>query len=137
MNIAGQLLLAPAMYYVTNRTVTHLISSRADREDLDESILSWVRTARKLIEYKATPRVGDDHPAAAATQMVLGTVEQIEYILRRAHRDDKDRWTLTKSIWPSDFAALNKKLRSLRVELDERMKILLKLLKIPETYKKN
>lgn len=136
MNIAGQLLLAPAMYYVTNRTVTHLISSRADREDLDESILSWVRTARKLIEYKASP-VSADHPAAAATQMVLGTVEQIEYLLRRARRDDIGRWSLTKSIWPSDFAALNRKLRSLRVELDERMKILLKLLKIPERHKQN
>ena len=98
--------------------------------------MAWAKTARKLIAYKQDTKIDEDHPAYTAKKMVLDIVEQIEYLVKRADRTNKDRWAITKAMWPSDFANLNKKLDKLKRELDERMKILLKLLKLSNKHNK-
>ena len=135
MNLVSQMMLAPAVYYMTNRTVTGILSSRADREDLDHSIMAWAKTARTLINYQQDIKIDEDHPAFTAKKMVLTTVEEIEYLVTQADRSNKDRWSVTKAMWPSDFTQLNRKLDKLKRELDERMKILLKLLKLSNKKK--
>ena len=127
MNMVGYI-AAPIFYYVTNKAVTSAWSSRSERENLDVSILSWTNTAEKLTKYN---NFNDDHPASDAIKMVKETVDKIEYILKSAQRQKRERYALTKTIWPYDWRDVNKKLHELRNELDLRVKLLLKLTKIP------
>ena len=118
---------APVVYYLSNKAFNSAVSDRSEREDLDESILLWCQTAKATITYQ---KFDPNHPASDAVRMVNDTIDKIEYIVNSSRRHRRERYTLTKFMWPSNYKDINDKLHKLREELQERLKILLKLSKL-------